>query len=199
MATTTNYGWTTPNDSDAFKLGASAIRTLGSQIDNTVFTNTGLVKINTTTVTAQTGISFNSVFTSAYKNYKIVGNFTGSTNQSLLVRMRSGTTDNFTGNYYSDQYLSVIGTAVTGASRVSQNESYAMNYGTSPALLAIDVGGPQTATPTVFRTTAASTYTGNYIFDIVGTHTNAASYDGITFFTPAGTITGTFTVYGYKA
>jgi hypothetical protein len=35
MATTTNYGWTTPDDSDPFKLGASAIRTLGSNIDTT--------------------------------------------------------------------------------------------------------------------------------------------------------------------
>jgi hypothetical protein len=35
MATTTNYGWTTPNDTDLVKDGASAIRTLGSSIDTT--------------------------------------------------------------------------------------------------------------------------------------------------------------------
>lgn len=35
MATTTNYGWTTPNDTDLVKDGASAIRTLGSAIDTT--------------------------------------------------------------------------------------------------------------------------------------------------------------------
>lgn len=33
MATTTNFGWTTPNDTDLVKDGASAIRTLGSAID----------------------------------------------------------------------------------------------------------------------------------------------------------------------
>ena len=33
MATTTNFGWTTPNDTDLVKDGASAIRTLGSSID----------------------------------------------------------------------------------------------------------------------------------------------------------------------
>lgn len=33
MATTTNNGWATPDDSDPFKQGASAIRTLGSAID----------------------------------------------------------------------------------------------------------------------------------------------------------------------
>jgi hypothetical protein len=36
MATTTNYGWTTPDDTALVKDGASAIRTLGSSIDTSV-------------------------------------------------------------------------------------------------------------------------------------------------------------------
>jgi hypothetical protein len=39
MATTTNYGWDTPDDTDLVKDGAAAIRTLGSSIDTTVFAN----------------------------------------------------------------------------------------------------------------------------------------------------------------
>lgn len=35
MATTTNYGWPTPNDTDLVKDGASAMRTLGQSIDTT--------------------------------------------------------------------------------------------------------------------------------------------------------------------
>lgn len=38
MATTTNYGWTTPDDTSLVKDGASAIRTLGSSIDSTLKT-----------------------------------------------------------------------------------------------------------------------------------------------------------------
>ena len=38
MATTTNYGWTTPDDTALVKDGASAIRTLGSSIDTTLKT-----------------------------------------------------------------------------------------------------------------------------------------------------------------
>jgi hypothetical protein len=63
MATTTNYGWTTPNDSDPFKNGASAIRTLGSAIDTTTFSlgqgvksyvrnTTAALALTTTTETA---------------------------------------------------------------------------------------------------------------------------------------------------
>ena len=36
MATTTNYGWTTPDDTDLVKDGAAAIRTLGSSIDTSL-------------------------------------------------------------------------------------------------------------------------------------------------------------------
>jgi hypothetical protein len=36
MPTTTNYGWTTPADTDLVKDGAAAIRTLGSSIDTSV-------------------------------------------------------------------------------------------------------------------------------------------------------------------
>ena len=39
MPTTTNYGWTTPADTDLVKDGASAIRTLGTAIDTTVYNN----------------------------------------------------------------------------------------------------------------------------------------------------------------
>lgn len=35
MATTTNYGWVTPDDTNLVKDGAAAIRTLGSSIDTT--------------------------------------------------------------------------------------------------------------------------------------------------------------------
>lgn len=41
MASTTNYSWTTPDDTALVKDGAAAIRSLGSAIDSTVFTNAG--------------------------------------------------------------------------------------------------------------------------------------------------------------
>jgi hypothetical protein len=41
MATTTNYSWSTPDDTALVKDGAAAIRSLGSAIDTTVFNNAG--------------------------------------------------------------------------------------------------------------------------------------------------------------
>jgi len=37
MATSPNYGWTEPNDSDYVKNGALAMRTLGDEIDSTTY------------------------------------------------------------------------------------------------------------------------------------------------------------------
>jgi hypothetical protein len=52
MATTTNYGWTTPDDTALVKDGALAIRTLGSSVDSTVFANAN-AGINKTIVDAK--------------------------------------------------------------------------------------------------------------------------------------------------
>lgn len=41
MATTTNYGWATPDDTDLVKDGAAAIRTLGSSIDTSFVADEG--------------------------------------------------------------------------------------------------------------------------------------------------------------
>jgi hypothetical protein len=41
MATTTNYSWSTPDDTALVKDGAAAIRSLGTAIDSTVFANAG--------------------------------------------------------------------------------------------------------------------------------------------------------------
>jgi hypothetical protein len=62
MATTTNYGWDTPDDTDLVKDGALAIRTLGSSIDTTVFT--GLTKA---TINSQTGTTYTLVLADAGK------------------------------------------------------------------------------------------------------------------------------------
>jgi hypothetical protein len=54
MATTTNYSWSTPDDTALVKDGAAAIRSLGTAIDTTVFTNATAVLSGTQTLTNKT-------------------------------------------------------------------------------------------------------------------------------------------------
>jgi hypothetical protein len=61
MATTTNYGWTTPNDTDLVKDGAAAIRTLGSSVDTTTKnlnpqTTTGAIAYRSATSNVNTAL-----------------------------------------------------------------------------------------------------------------------------------------------
>ncbi len=77
MATTTNYGWTTPDDTALVKDGAAAIRTLGSSIDTSLNTalgtkKAGLVLLNTTSFSGVASQSINDVFSATYNHYLIV-------------------------------------------------------------------------------------------------------------------------------
>ena len=54
MATTSIFGWTTPDDTDLVKNGASAIRSLGSSVDSAL----GQLTLN-----AQTGTTYTLVLT----------------------------------------------------------------------------------------------------------------------------------------
>jgi hypothetical protein len=61
MATTTNYSWTTPDDTDLVKDGAAAIRTLGSSIDTTTKnlnpeTTTGAIAYRSATANVNTAL-----------------------------------------------------------------------------------------------------------------------------------------------
>jgi len=62
MATTTNYGWDTPDDTDLVKDGAAAIRTLGSSVDTTTKnlnpqTTTGALAYRSATANVNTALT----------------------------------------------------------------------------------------------------------------------------------------------
>jgi len=61
MATTTNYGWDTPDDTDLVKDGAAAIRTLGNSADTTLKnlnpqTTTGAIAFRSATANVNTAL-----------------------------------------------------------------------------------------------------------------------------------------------
>jgi hypothetical protein len=80
MATTTNYSWSTPDNTAYVKDGASSIRTLGSSVDTTLFTALGGAYPGLRLVKKQavgTGVSsivVPAAFSATYDNYKVVYN-----------------------------------------------------------------------------------------------------------------------------
>jgi len=114
MATTTNFGWTTPDDTDLVKDGASAIRTLGSAIDTTMLDVRQIVQVvratdaiqRTTTSTSYVDANLSVTITPVYSSSRLILVYTA------YGQMNAGTT--------GDQRWSVIitdssNTALSGA------------------------------------------------------------------------------------
>ena len=90
MATTTNFGWTTPNDTDLVKDGAAAIRTLGSSIDTTLVDLKGGTTGQVLTKASNSDMDFN--FTTPLTNpLTTTGDIIYSSSGSTAARLGIGT------------------------------------------------------------------------------------------------------------
>ena len=200
MATTTNYGWTTPDNTALVKDGASAIRALGTAIDTSMNTalgtkKAGMVLLNTTSYSAVASQSFNDVFSSTYDNYAIVFTNTNSNSVMLNLRFRVSGADN-TAASYAYQHLTVDGTTVTGARSLAQTSINVYNQNsTSLVTGVIDVFSPNLAAQTQLKIRSAMY--GNST-DGAFYHVSSTVFTGFTLYPTSNTMTGTVSVYGYN-
>ena len=208
MATTTNYGWTTPDDSSLVKDGAAAIRTLGSSIDTSLNTalgtrKAGMVLISTTSFTAQSTISIDNVFSTTFDNYLIkFNNCIASSNTWLSMRLRVAGADETSANYHS-QYLFAGGTSVAAARYASATSWVEVMRidSTQQNLGDINIFTPFATRPTtasMVTVTGGATTSIDTLSYVRGLNT-ATSYTGFTVLTGgAPTITGSVSVYGFN-
>jgi len=198
MATTTNYGWTTPDDTSLVKDGASAIRTLGSSIDTSLNNalgtkKAGLVLLNTTSFSAVSTQIIPSVFSATYKSYKIVFECDLTNSTDILLRLRTGSTSAATN--YAWQYLRGSGsTAATGGASGQTSWASTTNSASGPAWNEITLHRPFEATQTFLISTWFSNVYSTGI--TAGLHTTATSYESFEIFPGAGTMTGSVKTYG---
>jgi hypothetical protein len=161
----------------------------------------GWSKITSTAFTTQSTVSFNNVFTSTYKNYRIVCNFTSSSAGSFYARLRASSSDNTASTYTSGwQYSQVSAGTSTAVVNLAANTYWYLHdmvsTGSVGHLVTLDVADPQTSSRTVYA--LASTWAG-YRCAGGGYFDNSTVFDGITFYPSTGTITGTIAIYGYGA
>ena len=198
MATTTNYGWTTPDNTALVKDGASAIRALGTAIDTSMNTalgtkKAGMVLLNTTSFTGQATQSVNNVFSATYKNYRIMVNASQISALQMNLRLRASGTD-ATGSNYKFQ-MNRLDSVGTNNGTVSTTTSMAVTADTiAQGVGVIDVFNPFVAASTQF---VLNTGLNNISRMGLVEHQVSTSYDGFTIFT-AGTMTGQVSVYGYN-
>jgi hypothetical protein len=204
--TTTNYGFDIPQSTDLVKDGATAIATLGQDIDTAMNTalgtkKAGMVLLNTTSFSAVSSQSINDVFSTTYDNYKVLININSSPTDALTLRLRVGGSDNSSNNYMWAGYTiesNTVFLSAMGSSGAVSSYRIGNTYGnTSTAELLI--ANPFKTQQTQFHSKNASYSTAsNWAVDQVlsGTTTVTTSYTGFTILIASSTITGSVSVYG---
>lgn len=165
-------------------------------------TNTGLITFNTTSSTA--GVSLNGCFTSAFKNYKIIFRAGGSSlGAAVYARFRKSGTDGSSASFYwSGSYSRSsgnIGSWNGSGSSVMDITRLHTNTTDQKATVVLDILGPANGQAPMYHFAwAGEDGTSPLGGNGNGTYAISDSFDGITFFTSAGTFTGTVQVYGYR-
>ena len=199
MATTTNYSWSTPDNTAYVKDGASAIRTLGSSVDTTLYTALGgaypglrLIK-KQTIGTAVTSVQVTSAFSATYENYKIiVSGAASSVSDAIALRVGSAIT-NYRYSFIYTSYNTTVGSAGSAAGTALD---YAGGMNTGYVDFDVDIRNPFLAKPTNIG--PCSTMTGTYAGTCNGWQTDSTSHTSFTLIPASGNITGgTIYVYGY--
>ena len=165
--------------------------------NGTAWTGTGALKCiqATTTFTAVTSFTADSVFTSTYDSYLILLQGTIATTDSLYLRYRTGGVDNTASNYNSI-YLYAATTAAAGQiSAASYN--YMPDWGTTVSGSQYVIQNPATAVPTSFY--ASGNRGTTHMYTTSGNNTASTAFDGFKIYSTTGyNMTGTYTIYGYS-
>lgn len=204
MATTTNYGWTTPDNTDLVKDGALAIRTLGSAIDTSMNTalgtkKAGMVLLNTTSFSAVASQSVSDVFSATYNYYQSFISITGSASATLSMRFRVSGADNSTANY-NLQTFRASSTTVDGG-RVTGQTSFTNIGGVTSALempSKIDIVNPFATAKTGILIYASNPDDLSRVTGAGGYFDAATSFTGFSLIVSSGTISGVIKTYGYN-
>ena len=206
--TTTNYGFDIPQSTDLVKDGATAIATLGQDIDTAMNTalgtkKAGMVLLNTTSFS---GVSSQAVnpFSATYDNFRIIITLTASSgNPTITFRIRNGATDKTASDYYFGGFNSAIGGGTVGSYRGNGSSSWTIGDIASGSanryLTVMDILNPFTATVT--KASYSGTYSNasdSFGYGVGAFILDSSSYDGYDIIASTGTLTGKVVTYGYN-
>jgi hypothetical protein len=163
----------------------------------------GLVFLSGTTFSAVSTVSLPaSTFSATYTNYKIIYTVTAASTDStaINVRLRAAGTDSSAASYSNAGVTYVLGAATIAANNLNGGTAWQItNFNSSDRnKIIIEMMSPQVAADTNFFWDTYGRVGGGQ----GGGHGNgefraATQFDSLTLFPSAGTITGSYQVYGY--
>jgi hypothetical protein len=172
----------------------------------TLQSNSGLQLVKAeTTFTGQSSFNVPNIFTSEYTNYLINFRFLAATaNGGMNVQLSASGTAAAT-NYNNMRVIAFGASSLISARSTAQTTfPVASQVGGVSGVYQwaqLQLSGPQLAQPTLMSVSGALQDGAAYITPDVeifnGNHSTTTAYDGLTIIAASGTITGTYTVYGY--
>ena len=166
-------------------------------------TGVGLTLINTTSFSGVSSVSLaNNSFTSTYTNYKLLINistYTNATNNYLAARLRASGTDNSTSNYTSGFFVIPQTSSATndvGAFNENTFNRFGYLYTSQAHSMNVDFYNPQASLKTSYTGTVSGMAQEQWLNS--GYFNATTSFDSFTFYPAAGTITGSYSLYGYN-
>lgn len=166
---------------------------------NTYLNNGGLVYITEANPAGTaTTISFNNVFTSTYRTYKIFGSLSpNNAGTTLSFRFRVGGADYAGAQYYDRGYLNTTG-AVAAVNNLAVTLAY-LPQGTNNDFTGFELTlfNPQIANRTHWNMQGIDAWSVG-MANTSGIVAQTTQYDGITFISGAGNLTGKIIVCGVR-
>jgi hypothetical protein len=159
-----------------------------------------MVQLATQSFVAVNSVSFNTLFSSLYRDYFFLfsGNHT-TTSADVFFRLRQGITDYTATNYFSGSVTITDAAGPTRAYLSNQQQSAVANVQGIASNFGFTISEPFTADEkSAFSQSTAIGGTGAVFRNSWGFLNFGQSFDGITFFLGAGNFTGTITAYGYR-
>jgi hypothetical protein len=160
---------------------------------------TGLVHINTTSVSAASIISLDNVFTTTYKFYRLIYALTGSTGTNINIKFRASGSD-LSAASYARQRISASSTTVSGARATGGTSGLIGNVGANKCGGIIEFFDPFATADKVYRSVMADRNNGGEFEDVVGVYapTPSVTADGVSIIPASGNLTGFLSVYGFR-
>jgi hypothetical protein len=195
--------FTNPTANDSLNLPSHSTQHANSNdaieaIEGYLLNGAGKNIIARTSFSAQTTVSFSSIFTNTFDNYKILINIeAASTANTLLLRLRSGTTDN-SGANYNRQELTANSVTVIAGQGGSQNAFLAGKYDVAGGASEVTLFNPNEPQYTYITSVGVSPTSTVTLVNSTGYFTTTSEFDGFSVVAAGGNITGTIKVYGLR-
>jgi hypothetical protein len=159
-----------------------------------------LVRITTNTFSAVSAVDIDSIFSATYQNYLILMAINSSSGSNAMnLRFRASGSTNTTSNYGSNWEYAAFGSAgATGqlGSAAGSDIAYISDITGGGVYYAMHIFNPQASERTlaVYSGVQTNSYRATGALQFAAT----TSFDGISFISAAGNVTGNYSVYGFK-